>query len=144
MSVHESAIALEFLITTLSGDSTLTGVTGYAPGGVYRVMAPPSTVAPYIIVASHSGADVLSINAFRIMSDLLYQIRAVGPSAMMTQIVNAASRIDDLLKLASGTANGGYVLSTFRESPLELDEEVLGELWVSMGGLYRLYVQQTS
>lgn len=141
MSIHESAIGLEYLISKLSSDSVL---ANDAPGGVFRVMAAPTTQPPYTIIASHSGADVLSMNGFRIMTDLLYQVFVAGPSAMMSQIISAASRVDDLLRLSSGMVTGGYVLSCIRESPIELDEEVVGELWLRMGGLYRLYVQQTS
>lgn len=139
--VHESIVGLEFLIATLAGDSTL---ATYAPGGVFRVLAPPSTPPPYVIVASHSGADVLTINAVRMMSDLLYQVRVIGPSSMMSQIAGAAQEIDNLLGRTSGSANGGIVLACFRESPIQSDEELEGEMWVTLGGLYRLYVQQTS
>jgi hypothetical protein len=63
---------------------------------------------------------------------------------MTSQLMAAAARIDDLIGLASGTATGGLVLSCFRDSPLQLDELVNGNLWTNIGGLYRPYIQKTS
>lgn len=144
MSVHESIVALEFLMNMLTADAALVGSSGYAPGGVFRVLAPPGTEMPYVIVASHSGADVLGINADRIMSDLLFQVRVIGAASQMSQLVSANAEIDNLLGRTSGSANGGFILACFRESPIQIDQEIAGEIFSSLGGLYRLYVQQTS
>lgn len=139
--VQETAIALEWLMSTLTGDNALTPL---ATGGVHRAMASPGTVPPYVIVAFQAGVDVLSANAFRLMDNLLYQVKVVGPASMTATLLSAAAEIDALLKLASGTATGGLILSCYRESPLQLDELVNGELWSNVGGLYRLLIQQMS
>jgi hypothetical protein len=140
-TVTETGIALEWFTTMLANDNALLEL---APGGVHRSMAPPGTTPPWVIVAFQSGQDVLTMNAYRVMSNLLWQIKVVGPADLTSQLIAAAARIDDLIGLASGTATGGLVLSCFRDSPLQLDELVNGVLWSNIGGLYRPYIQKTS
>lgn len=148
MSVHEVQIALSFLHTTLSGDSTLTSL---APGGVHRALAPPlddngnQIATPYVVYGMQSpGNDSLTMAAVRVLSNPLYQVRATGPANATQAVADAASEIDDLIKRTSGTTTGGYVASCYREQPLEQDEEVNGEMWISIGGLYRLELYQTT
>jgi len=141
MAGHETWFGFEWLYTTLSNDSTL---TGYAPGGVWRGLAPPGTVTPYVVLVFQAGVDVITANAFRIMDDLLFQVKAVGPGNESAAIVNAASRVDALIGSppTSGAVTGGTILSCNRQSPFQLDELVNGELWMNMGGMYRLIVEQ--
>ena len=93
---HEAAYGLQWLFATLSADSTL---AGFAPGGIWRGMAPPTTVPPFVIVQHQAASDVLTLNAFRIMSNALFQVKAVGPgsASMIGNLVSAASRIDQLI-----------------------------------------------
>lgn len=139
-ATQESGIAFQFLYTTLSNDP---GLTVSAPGGVWRSMAPPSTQPPYIILVLQSGMDTLTAQVVRLLSEIVYQVRVVGPVSMTSSLFSIASEIDALLGRTSGTAPGGLVLSCWRESPLQLDELVNGELWTNIGGLYRLQIQQT-
>ena len=97
---HEGAYGLQWLKSTLAGDSTL---TGYAPGGVYRGVAPPGVLTPFVIISLQAGIDVLTVNAYRLMSQPLYQVKAVGPASVTATIVAAASQIDALLGRSSGT-----------------------------------------
>jgi hypothetical protein len=137
---HEIGLALKFLVATLSGDTTL--MNELAPGGVHRAMASPGTPTPFVIVANQDGNDVLTMNAVRVMSDLLFQVKAAGPASNTGGIVAAASRIDELLKRTSGTVTNGIILSCYRDSPLEYDEPISGVQWSHFGGLYRLEIQQ--
>lgn len=144
MSGHEGMLALEWLNSVLSGDSTL---SGYAPGGVWRGMAPQETPTPFIILSLQSGSDVVTMNAVRLMDDLLVQVKAVGPAATQTaMIANAAARMDALIgnpPNAGTTQDGlGYVLASYRQSPLIVDELVAGDVWTNIGGLYRIEIEQ--
>jgi hypothetical protein len=143
MSVHESYIGFLWLESVLGGDSTL---AGYAPGGVWRGEAPPNTPTPFVVMAQQAGVDTNTINAFRLLVEMLYQVKAVGPASSTATIASAASRIDALIGKppTSGSVAGGYVGASFRESPLMIDEIVNGEQWTTIGGLYRLEIQQTS
>ncbi|SRR5260221_5257038 len=101
----EAYYGFQWLKSVLVADSTLTAL---APGGIWRGSAPPAVpgttpVTPYIILGFQSGIDVLTINAYRLMTQPLYQIRAFGPAAISTTIAAAAAEIDLLLARTSGT-----------------------------------------
>lgn len=143
MSVNEAVAGLEFLYATLSADATL---ASYAPGGVWRGLAPDATPTPFVVIAFQSAMDTTTMNEFRILSRILYQVKAVGPASQTAQIASAAARIDDLIgkPAVSGTVSGGYIGASYRQSPLFLDQDVNGEVWSDIGGLYRLEIQATS
>jgi hypothetical protein len=96
---HEGAYGLQWLKSILLGSSAL---TIDAPGGIWRGLAPPGTATPFIIIAFMSGPDILTMNAIRLMTQPLFQVKAVGPASMTTQIVWAASDIDTLLGSTRG------------------------------------------
>jgi hypothetical protein len=139
MSTHEIAASLEFIMSKLTGDATLMSI---ATGGVYRGMAKVGATPPFIVVAFQAGHDVLTFNDVRMVSQLLFQVRAVGPASLTSAIFQAAARVDDLLKKTSGTATNSLILGLYREEPLHYDENVDGVLWTNTGGLYRPIVQQ--
>jgi hypothetical protein len=148
---HESVLAFMFLETVLGGDSTL---TGYAPGGVWRSMAPPGTATPFVIIARQAGTDVVTMNGVRLITDQLYQVRAVGPATSSATIALAAARADRLLGGPPGapvsgsvivsSVQEGQILSCYREQQIMLDEIINGELWTNIGGLYRIIVEQVA
>ena len=138
MSTHEVIIAFEFLYATLSGDSTL---ASYATNGIWRGMAPVSTQPPFVVMGFMSGTDTLTGNRVRLLSNPLIQVKASGPSSMTTQLGQAASQIDTLLKRVSGTTSDGLIHSCYQESPLMLESLVNGVQWTDIGGLYRLQIQ---
>lgn len=146
MSAHEIALGFEWLYSTLSADTTL---AGFAPGGVWRALAPPGTATPFVVLVHQAGTDAVTMNGFRMLDDLLFQVKAVGPANITATVASAAERIDILLGGPPGTPasgatadNLGQVLACYRQSPLQLDELVSGELWTNMGGLYRMIIEQ--
>lgn len=142
MSRHELASAQEWLYTTLSGDATL---AGYAPGGVYPDLAPDGTATPYVVFSLQSpGVDSLTMAAVRVLANPLYQVVCVAEASKFVAVANAASEIDDLLKRTSGTVTGGYIGSCYREQPVEKAELINTVVWKSLGGLYRLAVEQNT
>lgn len=143
MSGHETALGYQWLYSTLSSDSTLAAL---AVGGCWRAMAPPTiTTYPYVVFALQSAKDSVTMNAFRLLSEQLFQVKAVGPGSLSAAIAGAAQRIDQLLSSpSSGSTSGGVILSSYRESPFEVNELVNGELWWNLGGLYRLLIEQSS
>lgn len=140
-SGHEIALGFSWLYAVLNGDATL---MSEAVGGVWRGLAPPSTAVPFVMMAHQAGADKISMNAFRFFSEVMYQVKCVGPASMTATIALAAERIDILLGNATGTTTGGAILYCYREQPLFLDEIVNGEVWSNIGGLYKLAIEQTS
>ena len=147
-SGHEIALGFAWLTSTLTANATL---MSQAVGGVWRAYAPPGTVPPWIILAHQSGTDVIQMNAFRLMSRQLFQVKVVGPASGMATLAQAAEQFDTLIgsppafgSVVIGGNMVGYVLSSYRQSPLEVDELVNGELWTNLGGLYELQIEQTS
>ena len=91
---HEVMYGYQWLMAVLGADATL---LGYATGGVWRGMVDAGTVPPYVIITFMAGSDVLTMNAVRLMTLPLYQIKAVGPASLASQVISAASRIDQLI-----------------------------------------------
>jgi Protein of unknown function (DUF3168) len=134
----EVSLGLEYLKTTLAVDATL---SGYAPGGIRRGIAPPSAVAPYITIAYHDGTDAPVFGGGRAYSDVTYQVKVYGPASNTAALVDAASRISDLITTATPVSvTGGTIKSCFRSQPLQQDEEPDGEQWSCFGGLYRMFI----
>lgn len=140
---NEVGLGYQWLIALLTSDSTLEALV---TGGWWRGMAPVSTVPAYGILSLQSGTDVITMNAFRMMTTCVYQVKVVGPASMTATLLQASARFDTLLSISplSGVTSGGLVLSSYRQSPILLDELVDGELWTNSGGLYHLDIEQSN
>jgi len=142
-AVHEIVSGIEFLIVTLSNDATLMSLS---PGGVARSFVPVQTPLPVCIVAFHSAIDSLTVNGVRVLVKGLYQVKASGPMTSATAVWALASQIDIVLGGNQGLRNipvtGSWILSVFRENPIQYDEDVSGIQYTSMGGLYRVINEQ--
>lgn len=137
---HEVGLGLLWIISTLSGDSTL---AGYAPGGVHTGVAPVGTPTPFVVVNYQAGHDVTTANGVRIMSQVTYQVKASGLASEDTAIINAAGRIDDLLdNKRNQSVTGGLILDSSRDEPVAYDEELeAGVQQSNFGGLYSLEIR---
>lgn len=144
--LNESPGVLGWLTSTLGGDATL---AGYAPGGVWRGMAPDGTATPYVIVARQGGRDLVLPGAIRVWDDATYLVKVVGPATQDATLASAASRIDALLQGASGT-NGSdtRVLSCEGVAVVDTDELIAGasgsEVWRSLGRIWNTLAQPLS
>lgn len=150
MSGHEIMLSYSWLVSTLQGDATL---LSYAPGGVFRSLANPTTSTPYVIVSFQAGSDSVTMNAFRVLTGMTFQVKAVGPASNTAGLASASARIDALLggppslppggvAITINSVNVGWLYSCYRDAPLSVDELVEGLLWTSVGGLYRLEIGQ--
>lgn len=143
MSTHEVALALGWIVPTLSGDTAL---QGYAPGGVWRAEAPPGTAVPYVVVMFQptSSKDETVFGGGRAYTDLYFHVFAAGPAADGQQIANAAARIDQLLTVPQQTAiTGGTLIASYRAAPIESDVILDGSTWSNFGGEYRVMVKSS-
>jgi len=150
-SYSEVELGFIFIIATLAADNML---AGFAPGGIRRAFAPPGSALPYVIVTYHAGTDSLTANAYRVLSQPLYQVKAAGPgsSDMMPLIHQAAAQLDRLLGGPPGRSTSGpivlnsvqvgYMYDCHREQPLHFDALEDGETWTYSGGLYRTEIGQ--
>jgi hypothetical protein len=138
-TVSAQTLGFTWIASMIAQDSTL---KTYAPGGVFADMAPVDAANPYVIVSAQSGTNRLTATVVRIWTEVLYQVKAVGPETQYQNISAAAKRIDTLLDARNQTIAGGIILASWQESPLALSELVAGEKWNNEGGLYRLLIQE--
>ena len=135
--------AYKFIVAAMKADTALTTA---ATGGVHQGFAPLNTTAPYALVTKQSDGDVLTVNAVRVFSRMLLQIKAVGLTRDYDTLEIIASRIDALFgrQGASIPATGGVVLETHRESQISYEEDPSpGEQVSHLGGLYDIDLQGT-
>lgn len=144
MSVHEACSGLNFLLSTLRGDSTLMSLS---PGGVHFGAVPVGTPFPATIISFQSGIDVVAANAKRLMVDALYQVKGVGLASDPDPVVALGSQIDDTLGGDEGLKHvdvtGGHILGCYRQAPLMYpDVDKAGTQYMHIGGIYRIRNQQ--
>jgi len=136
--VIETARAHEWLYSVLSNDATL---NSYVSGRIYRRLAPEGATMPYVIFQYQAGHDVQAVGPYRVMSQLVCVVKAVGLATTYATLKTIADRADALLQAASGTTADGRVLSCVRETPIDYEEVDAGVRYQHLGGQYRLYVQ---
>ncbi len=151
-SYNEIFLGYFWLNQQLTADSTLMGYLPSGAAGICRDLAGDGIQPPYVILAKQAATDVNTLNAYRLMSSILYQVKVVGPASMTDTLMLAAVEIDRILGgppslPASGpiiiqAVQVGYVLSMYREQPLQTGELVNGKLWNNIGGLYRALIEQ--
>ncbi|HET9109677.1 MAG TPA: hypothetical protein VFN78_02515 [Ktedonobacterales bacterium] len=126
------------LTSVLGGDATFMSYLT----GIYEVMAPTGSAPDYCLLIHQSATDVNAATAARIMTTLLFQVKLVGPAADESNLRTAYRRGDTLLQ-PGGLAlrNTNNTLSCFREQTFSIGElNNNGELWLNVGGLYRIEV----
>jgi hypothetical protein len=135
----ESAAVREFLTTTLGGDTTLLGL---ADGGVHNgSRAPQGTAYPLVLFFHMSGVDAAAVGAFRIWSDMIWTVKAVGEGPLYDDLDPIMARVDALLQRASGAAVDGTICSVDRQTTIEYEELVAGDEFRHLGATYRIQAQ---
>lgn len=138
----ETAQAFAWIAATLQADSAWVAAS---TGGAFQGFADLATVPPYTLYVQQSNADTVTMNARRLFTRGLFQIKAVGPTANYAALVTIADRIDFLFKFVSSVAlsPSGGILACWREQSLAYDELVNGQAWSHLGGLYNIDLQAT-
>jgi len=137
--MSELAQALQWAESTMQADTALMTA---AVGNVWLAFAPIGTAAPFVIMNQQSSSDVMTVNAVRLFTDLLLQIKIIGPATNFAAIVAGADRIDALFKSVRefGLSSGG-VLCCYREQIVSYSEIINGAAWHHLGGLYHISLQ---
>ena len=135
--MNAAYVGLEFIYATLTANSALMAL---CPGGVNRGTAPPGTAYPFIVMNLQAGSDVLTMNAVRLMTECVYQIKVVGPASTTVALATVDAAMDALIKRTSGSSTDGLTLSFYRDTPIFLDENVSGIQYLNVGGLYRAQI----
>jgi hypothetical protein len=137
--VSEGVIAEQWLVGVLLGDAEVAALVGER---VYSELAPQGAVMPYVTIQNQASVDVLGVGSRRIMSELVYVVRAVGRGASYVGLAPIADAIDRVLHLSRGETEEGWVLGCRREQPFRRPEVTSGVQYRHLGGLYRLWVQE--
>ena len=135
----------EWLIATLTGDVTLTGLVG---ARVFTEAAPIGSGFPCVVIRSISTDDQMGAGQNRIMVteqrlvEGVHQVQDFGPLRAI------ADRIDALLHLKpaagsviAGSWSGVTVLSSTRLRVSRLSEDIDGRHYRRLGGLYQINAQ---
>ena len=123
----------------MQADSALMTV---AVGNIWLAFAPIGTVPPFVIMSQQSATDVLTVNAVRLFTDILMQIKMIGPATNYAAVVAGADRIDALFKSVRSVGLGtGGVLCCYREQIVSYSELINGAAWHHLGGLYHIELQ---
>ena len=137
----EIAQAFQWVDASMRADTLLMAA---ATGGVWQGIADIGVVAPYASYGKQSDVDVMTLQAIRLWSSILLQIKAVGPNAKYAALVVIADRIDALFKnqRSISLASGG-ILACYREQEIAYPDPKLinGAAWSHLGGLYRIDLQ---
>ena len=136
-AMNEVSRGLSWLMTTLTGDATL---TASLPGGVWRDMAPAGSATPFCVVSLQSATDVIGAGGYRQMVNCLFQINLAAPASQYPTLVTASDRLDVLLGRASGQTSDAYILSCTREQTIELPRLEDGVLWSTRRTLQRILI----
>jgi hypothetical protein len=137
--VSEIVQAFQFVDSTMRADTALMAA---AVGGVWQEHADIGTVPPFAQYSQQAGTDMLTMQAVRVFTRLLLQIKAIGPASNYAALVTIADRIDALFKdKRNVTLSPGWVLSSFREQTISYGEIINGVQWSHLGGLYHIDLQ---
>lgn len=138
--MSETAQAVSWIVATCQADSTLMAA---ATGGVWVDKADLGTVAPFVLIQQQVMADTMNLQGVRLFSRGLFQIKAVGPNAIYATLTTIADLVDGHFKNARSVAlsPSGGILASYREQSLSYPDEVNGEAWTHLGGLYNIDVQ---
>lgn len=138
MSTGAEALVVDgWLYARLSGDAELSTLVG---GRIFSALAPPDTPVPFVVYSSQTWRDVRGVGPrARILSESVYQVKAIGEGRSFGPLRRIAERIDELLDGAAGPADGGEVAGVAREEQLAFVEVDEGTEYRHLGGLYRLW-----
>lgn len=140
--MQETARAEKWLYAVMSGDSGVGGVSTLVGGRIYAYAAPSRASFPFVVFSHMGDYDVMGVGTARILASTLYQVKAVGKASAvsMMSLQAIADRIDALLQGASGSVTDGVILSCVREQQISYVEQAESEVYMHLGGLYRIQI----
>lgn len=135
MSATEIRVTLEWLNIALA--------TVGATGGVYRNIAPPDAVGPYIVVTLYGPSDVMGVSGTRLWANNTWLIEVWGTDDQFTTLESVAAAMDAALHQQRHVATAsGEIISCIREQArFGPPEEVGNQQWTRIGGVYRIEAQ---
>jgi hypothetical protein len=137
----------QWLTAALLADAQLAAIVGTK---VFSGMAPRESTWPVVVFQFLGGSDTATgAGVNRIMHRGVYMVKGVteGPS-YGPPLQTIADRIDAVLhgkpdpgSMIVASVGGASILSSVREQPFRLEEEIDGRHYRSLGGFYRIQAQ---
>lgn len=136
--IVEAGHAYEWLYQMLQDPS----IAAAGSLGLYPDLADADAPTPHVVFGLQSpGNDTKDSQQYRLLTNPLFFVRAVGMRNQFLTTVAIADAVDTLLDCASGTGPDGTVIRMCtREQPIILTQMVDNTVWKIAGGLYRLYI----
>jgi hypothetical protein len=138
--INEEAAAMDYLVNYLSADATLMQIAN----GVWTRSVPASAPMPAVKIDVMERGDVMVIGLTRVWDDLLFLVRAtvknqtgLGEAPDWTDARTIGNRIDVLLH-AHEEVTSELQIHSFREESYTDETVEGGDLYLHVGGLYRL------
>lgn len=140
--VNEAKYAADFIYDLLAAHQ---GIIDTVSDRIFRLIAPPNAILPYVTFTFISSVDKNAIGARkRLFTRPIYLVKAVTEGTderpgdlIATHIDNALMGQNDLV----GT-DGVVKLGVFREGIVEYVEEEQGIQYRHIGGNYRVFVHK--
>jgi hypothetical protein len=138
--VNELIGVHRFLYQRLACDPELAGLVGER---IYHRLAPQGAEYPLVLFNVQAATDMLGAGAARVWMNAVVQVKAVGPQAT-SELSPIADRLDALLHVAEPVVvrldgKSYQIHGAHRESAIEYDEVVAGQVYRHLGGLYRVF-----
>lgn len=139
--MNEAAAAGQYLVDYLTADTTLQGLVN----GVWRKSVPQSQAFPVVKIDRLDGDDLMVVGLNRVWADMTFLVRGIvhwqaGGQPDWTDVRTVGDRLDALLHGHEGTGAGVSVHS-FREEPWDDETVESGDLFLHVGGVYRVRAQ---
>lgn len=135
----------EWLIATLTGDATLTGLVG---ARVFTEEAPIGTTFPCVVIRTISTDDQMGAGQNRIMVTEQRLVEGIHQARDFGGLRAIADRIDALLHLKpaagsviAGSWSGVTILSSTRLRPSRFIEDIDGRHYRRLGGIFQINAQ---
>ena len=127
-----------WLYATLHGDATLSGLVDGRVVGTIQALG--ALEVPYVLFSMSTTRDITSQDGTVIDTSSIYTIKAVVAGSSWSEAKPIARRIHELIHLPTQTVSlaGGASLTCVRDRILQYPEEVAGQQYRHLGGLYRI------
>ncbi len=139
MSINEEAAAQQYLLDYLGADSTLTNLL---QSGVWLRSVPQSARFPAVKIDRMDASDLHVIGLHRVWDDLSFLVRGIvhwtgGGQPDWTDARAIGDRLDTLLHDHEETT-AELEVHSFREESFTDETVEAGDLFLHVGGIYRL------
>lgn len=129
-----------FLYQRLACDPELAGLVGKR---IYEREAPQGAAYPLVLFKVQAATDLLGAGAARLWMNAVVQVKAVGPGAT-SELSPIADRLDALLHVAEPAVvslgeTRYQIHGSHRERTIDYPEVVAGQVYLHLGGLYRVF-----